>query len=147
MPNDLSCRHHQSAPEVNYNELHPEFGPALIWACAFIHRCSRQSASQLFSLSKILVFKSYRAVCRSPENSASPSVEVQPCLLPRLCTWTSGFVSYSWTNQRRTKAGHSSGVVWESRWTSWAVRPSEPSGFRGRKDLFNRASALVTTCP
>ena len=29
---------------------------------------------------------------------------------------------------------HSSGAVWESRWTSWAVRPNEPSGFRGRKD-------------
>ena len=33
----------------------------------------------------------------------------------------------------------------ESRWASWAVRPNEPSGFRGRKDLLNRASALVTT--
>ena len=43
--------------------------------------------------------------------------------------------------------GHSSGAVWESRWTSWAVRPDEPSGFRGRKELLNRASALVTTCP
>ena len=43
--------------------------------------------------------------------------------------------------------GHSSGAVWESRWTSWAVRPNEPSGFRGRKDLLHRASALVTTCP
>ena len=42
---------------------------------------------------------------------------------------------------------HSSGAVWESRWTSWAVRPNEPSGFRGRQDLSNRASALVTTCP
>ena len=30
---------------------------------------------------------------------------------------------------------------------SRAVRPNEPSGFRGRKDLLNRASALVTTCP
>ena len=31
---------------------------------------------------------------------------------------------------------------------SWAVRPNEPSaGFRGRKDLLNRASALVATCP
>ena len=40
-----------------------------------------------------------------------------------------------------------SGAVWESRWTSWAVRPNEPSGFRGRKELLNRASALVTTCP
>ena len=40
------------------------------------------------------------------------------------------------------------GAVWESRrWTSWAVRPNEPSGFRGRKELLNRASALVTTCP
>ena len=42
---------------------------------------------------------------------------------------------------------HSSGAVWESRWTSWAVRPNEPSGFRGHKDLLNRASALVTTSP
>ena len=42
---------------------------------------------------------------------------------------------------------HSSGAVWESRWTYWAVRPNEPSGFRGRKELLNRASALVTTCP
>ena len=35
----------------------------------------------------------------------------------------------------------------ESRWTSWAVHPNEPSGFRGCKDLLNRVSALVTTCP
>ena len=36
----------------------------------------------------------------------------------------------------------------ESRvWTSWAVRPNEPSDFRGRKVLLNHASALVTTCP
>ena len=48
---------------------------------------------------------------------------------------------------RWTAALHSSGAVWESRWTSWAVRPNEPSGFRGRKELLNRASALVTTCP
>ena len=27
------------------------------------------------------------------------------------------------------------------------IRPNEPSGFRGRKDLLNRASAWVTTCP
>jgi len=26
-------------------------------------------------------------------------------------------------------------------------RPNEPSGFRGRKDLLNHASALVTACP
>ena len=38
---------------------------------------------------------------------------------------------------------HSSGAVWKSRWPSWAVRPNEPSGFRGRKELLNR----VTTCP
>ena len=27
------------------------------------------------------------------------------------------------------------------------LRPNEPSGFHGRKELLNRASALVTTCP
>ena len=45
----------------------------------------------------------------------------------------------------RPAGTHSSGAV--PRWTSWAVRPNEPSGFRRRKDLLNRASALVTTCP
>ena len=50
-------------------------------------------------------------------------------------------------NHSFPRCGHSSGAVWESRWTSWAVRPNEPSGFRGRKDLLHRASALVTTCP
>ena len=35
---------------------------------------------------------------------------------------------------------YSSGAVWESRRTSWAVRPNEPSGFRGREELLNRAS-------
>ena len=42
---------------------------------------------------------------------------------------------------------HSSGAVWESRWPSWAVRPNEPSGFRGRKAILNHASALVSVCP
>ena len=28
-----------------------------------------------------------------------------------------------------------------------AVRPNEPSGFRGRKAILNRASALVSACP
>ena len=41
---------------------------------------------------------------------------------------------------------HSSGAVWESRWPSWAVRPNEPSGFRGRKAILNHASALVSAC-
>ena len=27
----------------------------------------------------------------------------------------------------------------ESRWPSWAVRPNEPSGFRGRKAILNHA--------
>ena len=42
---------------------------------------------------------------------------------------------------------HSSGAVWESRWPSWAVRPNEPSGFRGRKAILKHASALVSACP
>ena len=33
------------------------------------------------------------------------------------------------------------------RWPSWAVRPNEPSGFRGRKAILNHASALVSACP
>ena len=41
----------------------------------------------------------------------------------------------------------SSGAVWKSRWPSWAVRPNGPYGFCGRKELLNRASALVTVCP
>ena len=65
----------------------------------------------------------------------------------------------NWTPEQHCKAAQpkaakcpashldSSGAVGESRWTSWAVRPNEPSGFRGRKDLLHRASALVTTCP
>ena len=42
---------------------------------------------------------------------------------------------------------HSSGAVWESKWPSWAVRPNEPSGFRGRKTISNHASALVSAFP
>ena len=44
-------------------------------------------------------------------------------------------------------AAHSSGAVWESRWPSWAVRPNEPSGFRGRKAILNHVHALVSACP
>ena len=39
------------------------------------------------------------------------------------------------------------GAVRESRGPSWAVRPNEPSGFRGRKAIVNHASALVSACP
>ena len=35
----------------------------------------------------------------------------------------------------------------ESRWPSWAVRPNEPSGFRGCIAILNHASALVSACP
>ena len=41
----------------------------------------------------------------------------------------------------------SSGAVWESRWPSWAPRPNEPYGFRGRKVILNHAHALVSACP
>ena len=41
----------------------------------------------------------------------------------------------------------SSGAVSKSRWPSWVFRPNEPYGFRGRKAILNRASALVTICP
>ena len=48
---------------------------------------------------------------------------------------------------RPQKRDPSSGAVWESRCPSWAVRPNEPSGFRGRKAILNHASALVSACP
>ena len=48
---------------------------------------------------------------------------------------------------RSQEANHNSGAVWESRWPSWAVRPNEPSGFRGHKATLNHASALVSACP
>ena len=47
----------------------------------------------------------------------------------------------------RGEKKRSSGAVWESRWPSWAVRPNEPSGFRGRKAILNHASALVSAWP
>ena len=67
---------------------------------------------------------------------------------PRLsCDHCSGigpyFCNFAW-------ASHSSGAVWDSRWPSWAVRPSrEPSGFCGRKAILNHTSALLTltACP
>ena len=39
------------------------------------------------------------------------------------------------------------GAVWKSRWPSWAVRPNEPHGFRGRKAILKHANALVSGCP
>ena len=57
-------------------------------------------------------------------------------------------------NDKKWKPGptspftQSSGVVWKSRWPSWAFRPNEPYGFCGRKATLNRArSTLVTVCP
>ena len=41
--------------------------------------------------------------------------------------------------------GHSWGAVWESRWPSCSVRPNEPSGFRRRQAILNRAHAHA--CP
>ena len=51
------------------------------------------------------------------------------------------------SDQSSSSLSHSSGAVSKSRWTSWAVRPNEPSGFRGHKAILNHASALVTACP
>ena len=44
-------------------------------------------------------------------------------------------------------ADQSSGAVSKSRWPSWAVRPNEPPGFRGRKAVLNNDHALVSACP
>ena len=74
----------------------------------------------------------------TPFRSSNPRPPLPPSHFDHLF-----FVTYSLF----CTSPHSSGAVRELRWTSWAVRPNEPSGFRGRKDLLNHASALVTTCP
>ena len=75
------------------------------------------------------------------------TLRIEPCFgighnLSLICQMTSEDIKH----QLNKGKCHSSGAVWESRWASWDVRPKEPSGFRARKDLLNRASALVTTC-
>ena len=40
----------------------------------------------------------------------------------------------------------SSGAVGGSMWPSWAVRPDEPYGFRGRKAILNHVHAFVSAC-
>ena len=40
----------------------------------------------------------------------------------------------------------SSGAIRKSRWPSWAFRPNEPYGFRGRKAVLNHAHALAMSC-
>ena len=37
-------------------------------------------------------------------------------------------------------------VLGMSAWPSWALRPKEPHGFRGRKAILNHAQALVSAC-
>ena len=46
-----------------------------------------------------------------------------------------------------SRLNQTSGAVQESRWPSWAARPNEPSGFRGRKAILTHALALVSACP
>ena len=55
----------------------------------------------------------------------------------RHCAWPSCPYWRHWlgthTKTRKGLKAHSSGVLWESRWPAWAVRPNEHHGFRGRK--------------
>ena len=57
------------------------------------------------------------------------------------------FVLWHWYKILKLLSGHTSGAVWELRWTSWAVHPNEPFGFCGCEDLLKNASALVSACP
>ena len=66
---------------------------------------------------------------------------------PLIFSFLSFLIGWEFYSPNYLKCVHSSGAVCESRWLSWAVHPNEPSGFRGRKDILNHASALVTTCP
>ena len=50
-------------------------------------------------------------------------------------------------HRKKTKTlKQSSGAVLKSRWPSWALRPNELYGFRGRKAILNHAHALVSAC-
>ena len=53
----------------------------------------------------------------------------------------------SYIKQQKAMEKKENQQLCQSRWPSWALRPNELSGFRGHKELLNRASALVTTCP
>ena len=68
------------------------------------------------------------------------------CLWSRMCHRTTHLARRA-CHRKSSLCHHSSGAVWELRWTSWAVRPNEPSGFLGCKELLYHALALVTTCP
>ena len=84
--------------------------------------------------------QNFAAATRNAEAS-SASDSVAPAMPS---PWPFGYAA----NQRHIhKSGHSLGAVRESRWPFWAVRPNEPSGFRGRKAILNHASALVSACP
>ena len=62
--------------------------------------------------------------------------------LARLCV-CGGMSRYSYKNKNlRARVNHSSGAVWESRWTSWAVRPNEPSGLLVSVDVKNYWTVL-----
>ena len=78
-------------------------------------------------------FLSHRCVCGA----------VQVKELRSVCDWHQAAAVCS----RHVTLHRASWAMWESRWPSWAVRPNEPSGFRGRKAVLNRASAMVTACP
>ena len=67
----------------------------------------------------------------------SPQTEgIQRNVIPVL------FVSKQCTKRVMLVVMSDQNVIVQELWPSWAVRPNEPYGFRGRKAVLNHASAL-----
>ena len=58
------------------------------------------------------------------------------------CTKPVLFVSKQCTKRVMLVVMSDQNVIVQELWPSWAVRPNEPYGFRGRKAVLNHASAL-----
>ena len=130
--------------------LSPAFVVSSCWLWPRIIRRSRRCALFLNVPSKFLLFPVSEA-CRSSSSVYSDS-KLQDIRL--------GSISHTRDGLRSEVGGtiyiyisllnvlvQSSGAMWKSRWSSWAFRPDEPYGFRGRKAILNHAHALVSACP
>ena len=126
-----SSTHSRHASTNNWNWIRTQFSLDIIackgnlpWKMAHVSCCPIE-IPVLFNL--LCVWNLYQVMCLLLSLTMLTPAQIKPASFePR---W------------------HSSGAVWESRWPSWAVRPNEPSGFRGRKAILNHASALVSACP
>ena len=106
------------------------------WAMARGHRLNISIAlAEVHGLSGL--FRAVSAVEPSLFRPLPPPPPLSPSLISHLASVD--------VKQNGPKAfGQSPGAVWKSRWSSWAFRPNQPYGFRGRKAMLNHWSQLVS---